>query len=594
MRSSEHSFKPIQPLAAVFFALIMPLAHQVLGDAIVISRAMKASTIAEIFIEEEGVRVEIEIGLKDLAAFRNLMPDEIYEKMGYEAEPFEERLQKFFKSGLLIKGEGGETLPGRLVRIVPRERILRDEITGEPLPNQPEEGELTIVVEMHFAFQGHPARLALKPPMEDETGFTSVDIGFVAFHLDLPVNDFRYLATEEVIDLDWDDPWYSTFRNRNLKRQYNAPMSGFLYIDPFEVRKEIVLRPKDLQHWIDLGLEGKKVIPAEEQADLKQRIAEFLATRNPVTVDGKEVELKLDRIHFIRRTLRTTGVIDPPEDLPITSATLGAIFIHPIDRLPQKATMTWELFSPRIQKVPTAATDEAGGMPWTVTPEDPVLEWQNFLKNPTIPGLVDVAPPEAAKLPIPLLSIACGVVLLGLVVRSKRTGAPSGSIYALGFLLILCIVILWPFARMTVPSPLGGTAGLAEEKSRSVMKSLLKNVYHAFDYRDEGIIYDTLARSASGDLLTKIYLETRRSLELENQGGARARVKEVEVLDSETSDLEEGAGFQSELTWNVMGSVGHWGHIHMRKNQYVALFTVRPEQGMWKISKLELLSEERL
>ena len=32
--------------------------------------------------------------------------------------------------------------------------------------------------------------------------------------------------------------------------QTSAPMSVFLYIEPLEVRKEIIVRPLDLEHWI--------------------------------------------------------------------------------------------------------------------------------------------------------------------------------------------------------------------------------------------------------------------------------------------------------------------------------------------------------
>ncbi|MEE9148340.1 MAG: hypothetical protein V3U27_13175 [Candidatus Tectomicrobia bacterium] len=54
-----------------------------LADAIVRSQAMKASTIAEFFIEEDHVRVELEVGLNDLPAFQNILPDTLYEKMGF-------------------------------------------------------------------------------------------------------------------------------------------------------------------------------------------------------------------------------------------------------------------------------------------------------------------------------------------------------------------------------------------------------------------------------------------------------------------------------------------------------------------------------
>ena len=43
-----------------------------------------------------------------------------------------------------------------------------------------------------------------------------------------------------------------------------------------------------------------------------------------------------------------------------------------------------------------------------------------------------------------------------------------------------------------------------------------------------------------------------------------------------------------------MGTVGHWGHIHMRKNQYEANINVEPVDGAWKITELELLEEKRI
>ncbi len=53
-------------------------------------------------------------------------------------------------------------------------------------------------------------------------------------------------------------------------------------------------------------------------------------------------------------------------------------------------------------------------------------------------------------------------------------------------------------------------------------------------------------------------------------------------------------GFSTLGTWNVAGSVGHWGHIHQRTNQYEARFTVEAIDGVWKITSLDVLQEERL
>ncbi|MGH8652048.1 MAG: hypothetical protein ACREYE_07620 [Gammaproteobacteria bacterium] len=41
-------------------------------------------------------------------------------------------------------------------------------------------------------------------------------------------------------------------------------------------------------------------------------------------------------------------------------------------------------------------------------------------------------------------------------------------------------------------------------------------------------------------------------------------------------------------------SVGHWGHVHPRENFYEALVTIEPVTGVWKITGLEVLNEQRL
>ena len=139
-----------------------------------------------------------------------------------------------------------------------------------------------------------------------------------------------------------------------------------------------------------------------------------------------------------------------------------------------------------------------------------------------------------------------------------------------------------------------GVSRLDTEGTRSVVSGLLKNIYHAFDFREEGTVYDKLAHSVAGDLLTQVYLETRRGLELASQGGARVKVKEIDILEAEARPIRDDTGLKVRCKWNVMGSVGHWGHVHKRTNQYDAELTIQPRDGAWKIVELELLQEERI
>ena len=131
--------------------------------------------------------------------------------------------------------------------------------------------------------------MSISPPT-GEGGVNQASIGFMTYHHGVPVNDFRYLSGEETLDLDWSDPWYTAFRNRNLRRQYDAPMNAFLYVEPYEVRTEIIARPLDLQRWIDLGLEGRETIPVEMQYELNQKVAAFLAEHQNLTINGQPIQ----------------------------------------------------------------------------------------------------------------------------------------------------------------------------------------------------------------------------------------------------------------------------------------------------------------
>jgi hypothetical protein len=577
-------------LAGVTGLLVAP--HKARGDALIVTRAMTATTIAEIFIAEDSIRVELEIGVDDLIAFRNLMPDQIYERMGYEPESFVTRLERFLAEDWTINLPDGAPLSGGVASLEARPRVVRDEVTGEPLPAADKEPEPVVFAVLAYELPEAPASLTFKPPAGDDARFVRANIGFVVYHMGLPVTDFRYLGTRETLVLDWDDPWYSRFENKNLRRRFDAPLSAFLYVENYEVRKEIIARPKDLQNWVDLGLAGKDTIRVGEQEELKNRVAEYFTTRSEVTIDGRSQEPILDRIHFVRRSLRRTGIIDPPEDLPLISATLGVIYIYPIDSLPDVVSMNWELFTDRIQRVPSSATDEAGGLPYFLTPEDSVLLWQNFLTNPTVPTLAAISAPRSG-VPVPLVSALCIVALAAMMATSAgRKKIRRRRIILAAAALIAVSAAAWPLARIAVPIP--GLSGMSQAETESVVSGLLTNVYRAFDYRDENVIYDTLDRSASGDLLTRVYLETRRALELQSQGGARVKVKDVDMSSVVAEPLDGEKGFTARCTWTVSGSVGHWGHIHTRVNQYDALLTIQDVGGVWKITGLDLVEEKRV
>ncbi|MCW5980004.1 MAG: hypothetical protein KIT09_18120 [Bryobacteraceae bacterium] len=502
------------------------------------TRPIEAPTIAEIFVEEGRVRIQAEVELQRPDSLRDLE----------------------------LRGDG-RALKGRLTSSLEQARLRLDNVTGEVVSGN--ERALTQVWEYKAA--GRPKSLTISGPR----------IAFIVYHLGLPVTDLHFLEGEQTLDLDWGDPWNSRFRNPRLRRQYDARVSAFLYIEPFEVRVEVLARPRDLE------ASSARVMEVGSQPELQRRIGDMLARSFQLEVDGELAEAPLDSVHFLRRGLWNNTVVDPPEELDARSATVGATFALPTRGYPRTARVAWKRFDPSIRQVAAAATDEAGPRPKMLTPVDNVLAWENLHRRGA-PNAVDVGrPPGRLTRLLPLAAGVCSAALVLLLIfaarRVRRGQALPRNALLAGFALLAAAAGAYTGAR---------SSSVSDENAGKIVHGLLFNVYRAFHFRDENTVYDLLAGSVSGDLLRETYLQTRRSLELRNQGGARVRVKQVEIQRAAAEP--EGKGFRARCLWTVAGSVGHWGHIHQRRNQYEAIFRVAPVDGSWKITGMELLTEERL
>ena len=185
-------------LALLLCGCIFPGSTQ--GDAIVVTKAMQASTIAEIYITKSSVRIELEIGATDLPVFANILPDKVYSALNIGKIPFAERSRQFFRDGLVVYDESGTPLTGQIKTVSARKRIARDDITGSPLSVQPIDAEHVVIATLLYELKRKPTRLRFQPPAA-ESSVSTANIGFITYHNGLPVNDFRYLATEAILDL---------------------------------------------------------------------------------------------------------------------------------------------------------------------------------------------------------------------------------------------------------------------------------------------------------------------------------------------------------------------------------------------------------
>jgi len=588
----------------IFLCCFVPTSAN--ADWINLSGAENAPNIAEIHILDDHVKIELEIFVDDMLTFDRLIPDAFFKDTAIKRPLPADRMQQFSNEDLQILTDKGRKLQAKLKLVEPRFRKERpspyagkiNPYTLQLIPGPPEDKRV-FYVELIYPFKNKPKSLTIIPPLDEKYKISKVPIGFVTYHNGVPVNDFKFLSGPSTVTLDWADPWYSAFDNKALKRWQRGGVMSFLYIEPYEVRHEILARVKDLTAWIDLGLRGNEFIEADENEPLKKRVGEFFLKQDKVLIDGKQLRPILDRTAFVKYAMTGSTFLVQPEQLPINTAIVGIIITYLTKGIPQEVTNTWDLWSDRIQKVPADAIDPAGPFPSYVTPDENVLTWKNFLKTYQMPTVAQIALDESlTTMKIPIASVLCLLALgpVALQIRKRRQNTkPIGLHIGLVILFMTGSVMFYPLLRVAVAKPAVMAPKMTDKDAVSVLNSLLKNIYRSFDFREEEDVYDRLATSVSGDLLSEIYLQNRKSLVVTQAGGARARVKEVEILDVDVNHLDDRPlGLLFRATWTAMGSVGHWGHIHIRKNQYEANITVEPVDGAWKITGLELLEEKRI
>ena len=574
---------------AALLAILWFCAGPARADWMNLTGAETAPNIAEITVLDDRVRLALEIYIGDLDSFAELLPDD-WLKTAEGARPAQaERLRHFAQETFQFVTETGEHLPARIELIEARLRKDRvspfagmtNPITRQKVREAPTDKRV-VYAEIVYPFESRPKGLTIIPPL-DEKGRPTVTIGFIAYHKAVPVIDFRHLGAPARLRLDWADPWYSKFDNPNLKRHHKSALMSFLYVEPREVRHEVLIRVRDLQDWTDLDLEGGATITADEQARVKDRARAFFAKRNPLKLDGVLSEPASSRAEFLNISPTGLQVIEEAKPLELSTAIIGLILSYPVPRLPQRVSVEWELFNGRTDKIPTTAIDPAGSLRSFVTADDPMIEWQNFLLQYEEPKVSPVVLDDGRSIGVPVLSLVLLIVCFGAGVLALRPRLlPRRGWAALSVLGVVVAELSIRIAIVDVKNPLAGPPD--EKTSAQIVMGVLNNVNHAYVEKEPGALRRALGVIVAGDRFGDVETELGRALAIKVAGGGLARVNAIEnLVVNDISELDGASGFRTLAEWTAKASAGHWGHIHRRTIRFRALMELAEVEGTWKL-----------
>ncbi len=595
---SHSGWQLLSPMVLAGYLLLALPSTEARADWINLTGAETAANIAEIYVLDDRVKLVLEIYIGDFETFVELVPDELFKDPSGRAT-LEERLRSFSDRTFQVVTDRGEKLRARLDLVEPRSRIDRkspyagmtNPMTGRPVPKAPADKRV-LYAEISYPFEQKPTALTFIPPMDDN-GRAIVATGFIVYHKSVPVIDFGYLGAPAQLKLDWDDPWYSTFDNPNLKRQHKNPLMLFLYVEPRQVRYEILARIRDLQDWTDLGLSGSTIIGINEQAKVKQRVLDFFATLNPLQIDSMPVTPTMSRAEFLNLSVSGLQVVEDVDSIDLSTAVIGVSLSYPASHLPQKVRVEWDLFNDRISRIPVTETDPAGPLVTYVDVENPSTEWQNFLLKYVEPQVVPVPVGGGRSFAVPIVSL---VLLLGVLFGLVLTVRPrylSRTIWVgVSIVCAAAAILLTRVAVIDIRNPFAGLPDGTE--SAKIVTAVLDNVHTAYLETADPELERALSVVVAKENFADIKTEFDRALAIKVTGGGIARVNAIEgLVVKDISVLDNRAGFRLVAEWTALANANHWGHPHRRRIRFRALMELGEAEGLWKFVGMTVVSAQQ-
>ena len=388
-----------------------------------------------------------------------------------------------------------------------------------------------------------------------------------------------------------------------------------IFIAETEVRVRLEMNLVFLDEMIDFPRENQDQVSTVEWVDLRPSLEAFFRSEHPVSIDGAVVEPFLEQLQINDPDLRLLPLFPVSGERGLRKIRFELVYEVP-DPPPGLVSFEWSTFPPNVLVDPDdppplaiAAELDAEGIrtPVLFTTRERGYTWHATGGDVESRLLVVPSPVSNKGTDLPLLAITLfglGVVVVAIgVFQSRSTG--SGVAIGVAALIEAPLIAGGVFALLNDVGTVNIGGGLQPPdrvEAQEIFKPLHSNVYRAFDFVEEEDIYLALSRSVEGDFLDDLYRTIFRSLVMQEEGGAVARISDVRPIEIEVGEVGvvdggesgERPAFNVRCRWQVEGVVSHWGHAHTRVNEYLADWSVALTPAGWRLTGSEILEQDRI
>ena len=575
--------------------LTMGLVHSLVGHPISLSTA-----VADIY--PDHLQVELRILVEDLVLYHQLKADGEQTVSREDLMTASELHRSFLKQYFRVFLKDGEPLPGEITEVdlseIPQTGVRLDQVM-----------EVGVYYYFHLPMEQQPDYLTFTQQFggSDAPVPSVMDLILLqkGARLDFPVQIGP--RSPHSIALDWENPprndrTYWKERREWMKQRREALLGvtsysatyAYLYLEPQEIRFEILVPLLTLETWLPLQREEADYLSVAEQDAMEKALPGFLQEVCHTHIDGMEITAQLDRLDFFTLDIRDFAKKQERKKVGVANARVGMILSFPTKGNFQSASLEWSFFNevtPLLNTM-TYVFDQPGER-FFFTDNERTWQWQSpkHASGPQVSSWLSLPPvPSMPTMPLSLLFLLAA--FSGGAFALKRNWKIAVPLLVLGG----CFGWWNPvWQQMVIPHPTQEAPLPTPPEQNKIAEVLLRNIYRSFDYLQDADVYSALSRSADGDYLEKLYLQIKKGLILTEQGGAHSRVRNVQWLESEpTSHLMRAQSFSLSVKWEITGTVEHWGHIHTRRNAYRAELEVKAVDDEWKLVDLEVLDEDQV
>ena len=568
-------------------------------------------TEAAMFVTKTRAKTRIQMFAEDLVLFQGLEPDEQDRLRPDDLRQGLEDHKAFLLEKFTLRDASGERVPGQVTDLKPFE-IPADGIPSADMMKH------TAVYEIEHTFAAPPEFLTIQQDLADENFIIPSEMSIQVKQAGSALNfserllpgtsttvrfDWENALSEDASDQDW-ERWFEKQREKTLGITSYSSVYSFIYIEPGEVRHEILIPLATLATIIRIQHRDPAFVDIDEQDAIRESIRTWLTPAAPATVNGTRIDPRFTRIDFYSLNLSDFATQAAAQKVSMASGRVGIILSYrPTDDFVRDVALPWTLFYSGLTKIPAVVVTWPGPMDRFEfsrfnKPEDNTLRWncpEESLPKPITATPASVPPAPSLSIPhrllIPLALAAFAAALLFRRNTKLRWIIPAVFIATAAF--------NWSAKPLVLPHPWKQPAELAPAESTRIFRELHTGMYQALDFGSETRIYDALAATVDGPLLEQLYLQLLESLRVREQSGAVARIKSISYTEDKPQPRTQSAAtpawsaFAVHAVWQVAGTVEHWGHVHERENQFDAVFTIQPIDGFWKITRMDILGQQQ-